>query len=60
MTSNAQNTNPQFPFSERLTAIDAMPGIVIVLMALDHAAHAFYAGRLARDSALSINFYRDH
>ena len=46
MTSNAQNTNPQFPFSERLTAIDAMRGIVMVLMALDHASHAFNAGRL--------------
>jgi uncharacterized membrane protein len=51
MTSNAQNTNPQFPFSERLTAIDAMRGIVMVLMALDHASHAFNAGRFARDSA---------
>ncbi len=50
MTSNAQNTNPQFPFSERLTAIDAMRGIVMVLMALDHASHAFNAGRFARDS----------
>ncbi len=51
MTSNAQNTNPEFPFSERLTAIDAMRGIVMVLMALDHASHAFNAGRFVRDSA---------
>ena len=51
MTSNAQNTNPQLSFSERLTAIDAMRGIVMVLMALDHASHAFNAGRFVRDSA---------
>lgn len=51
MTSNAQYTNPQFPFSDRLAAIDAMRGIVMVLMALDHASHAFNAGRFVRDSA---------
>ena len=51
MTSNSENSNSQFPFSERLTAIDAMRGLVMVLMALDHASYAFNAGRFARDSA---------
>jgi uncharacterized membrane protein len=50
MTSTAQNTDQQLPFSGRLTAIDAMRGIVMVLMALDHASHAFNGGRFARDS----------
>ena len=54
MTSNAQYTNPQFLFSKRLTAIDAMRGIVMVLMALDHASHAFNAGRFVRDSATCL------
>jgi uncharacterized membrane protein len=51
MTSNSENSNLQFPFSGRLTAIDAMRGLVMVLMALDHASYAFNAGRFARDSA---------
>ena len=34
----------------RLPAIDAMRGIVMVLMAMDHASYAFNAGRYARDS----------
>ena len=51
MTSHADNSNSQFPFSGRLTAIDAMRGLVMVLMALDHASYAFNAGRFARDSA---------
>ena len=34
----------------RLPAIDAMRGIVMVLMAMDHASHVFNAGRYARDS----------
>lgn len=51
MTSNSENSNSQFPFSERLTAIDAMRGLVMVLMALDHASYTFNAGRFARDSA---------
>jgi hypothetical protein len=29
MTSNAQSTNPQLSFSGRLTALDAMRGIVV-------------------------------
>jgi uncharacterized membrane protein len=51
MTANSENSNSQFPFSGRLTAIDAMRGLVMVLMALDHASYAFNAGRFARDSA---------
>jgi uncharacterized membrane protein len=51
MNSNSENSNSQFLFSGRLTAIDAMRGLVMVLMALDHASYAFNAGRFARDSA---------
>jgi len=36
----------------RLPAIDAMRGIVMVFMAMDHASHAFNAGRYAADSVL--------
>ena len=36
----------------RLPAIDAMRGIVMVLMALDHASHAFNEGRYTEDSFL--------
>ncbi len=36
----------------RLAAIDAMRGIVMVLMALDHASHAFNAGRYVKDAYL--------
>jgi uncharacterized membrane protein len=38
-------------FKQRLLSLDAMRGIVIVLMALDHASHAFNAGRYVTDSA---------
>ncbi len=38
------------PNISRLPAIDAMRGIVMVLMAMDHASYAFNAGRYARDS----------
>jgi uncharacterized membrane protein len=34
----------------RLAAVDIMRGIVMVLMAMDHASHAFNAGRYVRDS----------
>ena len=34
----------------RLAAIDAMRGIVMVLMTIDHASHAFNADRYAADS----------
>lgn len=36
----------------RLPAVDAMRGIVMVLMTLDHASHAFNADRYAADSAI--------
>ncbi|MGD9182321.1 MAG: heparan-alpha-glucosaminide N-acetyltransferase domain-containing protein [Desulfobacterales bacterium] len=36
----------------RLPAVDALRGLVMVLMTLDHASHAFNAGRYARDSFL--------
>jgi len=34
-----------------LTAVDALRGTVMVLMAFDHASYAFNAGRFVRDSA---------
>ncbi|CAB5090404.1 Membrane protein, putative [Olavius algarvensis associated proteobacterium Delta 3] len=37
--------------NQRLPALDALRGIVIVLMALDHASFAFNAGKYATDSA---------
>jgi uncharacterized membrane protein len=37
--------------SDRLTAIDALRGLLMVLMALDHASYAYNAGRFTRDSA---------
>ena len=51
MTSNSENVNFKYALSERLTAVDAMRGLVMVLMALDHASFAFNAGRFTRDSA---------
>ena len=51
MTANSENSNFSFPISGRLTAVDALRGIVMVLMALDHASYAFNAGRFTRDSA---------
>jgi uncharacterized membrane protein len=51
MTVNLENSNSQLPISDRLTAIDALRGFVMVLMALDHASHAFNAGRVVMDSA---------
>ncbi len=49
--------NPKQPpvFPQRLLPLDAMRGIVIVLMALDHASHAFNAGRYVTDS---VAFYQ--
>ena len=38
--------------SSRIAAIDIMRGIVMVLMAMDHASHAFNAGRYTQDSYL--------
>jgi uncharacterized membrane protein len=39
----------------RLPALDWMRGIVMIIMASDHASEAFNAGRLATDSALIYN-----
>jgi len=36
--------------SNRLPAVDAMRGLVMVLMTVDHASHAFNAGRYVADS----------
>jgi uncharacterized membrane protein len=45
-----QHTDSPVFTDTRLPAIDAMRGIVMVLMAMDHASHVFNAGRYARDS----------
>ena len=45
-----QHTDPPLFSGTRLPAIDAMRGIVMVLMAMDHASHVFNAGRYVRDS----------
>ena len=50
--SRSQNTHSAVFTGTRLPAIDAMRGIVMVLMAMDHASHAFNAGRYAADSVL--------
>ena len=51
MALTSEDSNLQFPITKRLTAVDALRGLVMVLMALDHASFAFNAGRFARDSA---------
>lgn len=38
------------PRSERLPAVDALRGVVMVLMTVDHASYAFNAGRYVTDS----------
>lgn len=48
--SESPDITPKTSIRARLPAVDAMRGIVMVLMALDHASHAFNAGRYARDS----------
>jgi uncharacterized membrane protein len=48
--ADAQNLPPADNRRPRLPAIDAMRGIVMVLMAIDHASHAFNAGRYVTDS----------
>jgi len=57
MAKNAEgaNANPLVPAKtggERLVALDWMRGIVMLLMAVDHASGEFNAGRLITDSAL--------
>ena len=48
--ADSQNLPPTEQRISRLPAIDAMRGIVMVLMAMDHASHAFNAGRYVTDS----------
>ena len=48
--SEDKHTLPKTFAGTRLPAIDAMRGIVMVLMAMDHASHVFNAGRYVRDS----------
>ncbi len=48
--NNAPNLTRASQRIPRLPAIDAMRGIVMVLMAFDHASHAFNAGRYVTDS----------
>ena len=43
--------SPRLPAAPRLAAVDALRGLVMVLMTLDHASGAFNAGRLVSDSA---------
>ena len=50
--SESRNITSKALISTRLPAIDAMRGIVMVLMAVDHASHAFNAGRYVTDSML--------
>lgn len=38
----------------RLAAIDALRGLAMVLMTIDHASSTFNAGRLSRDSAAFV------
>ena len=45
-----QHTDAPVFTGTRLPAIDTMRGIVMVLMAMDHASHVFNAGRYTRDS----------
>ncbi len=51
MTESLNLTPTAYPGS-RIAAIDIMRGFVMVLMAMDHASHAFNAGRYTQDSYL--------
>ena len=46
------NSEAEIFTGNRLQAIDAMRGIVMVLMAIDHASHVFNSGRYVTDAAL--------
>ena len=50
MSTESHNLPSKQILGTRLPAIDAMRGIVMVLMAIDHASHAFNAGRYVTDS----------
>jgi uncharacterized membrane protein len=50
MMPGSQHTDAPVYTGTRLPAIDTMRGIVMVLMAMDHASHVFNAGRYVRDS----------
>jgi uncharacterized membrane protein len=52
---NVPATHPTPAASSRLAAIDWMRGVVMLLMAVDHSAGAFNAGRLITDSAFLYN-----
>ena len=52
MSVESHNLPSKQILGTRLPAIDAMRGIVMVLMAMDHASHAFNAGRYVTDSML--------
>lgn len=44
------------PRAARIPAIDRMRGLVMVLMASDHASHAYYADGLMRDTAFDARW----
>lgn len=44
------------PSSHRLAALDWMRGLVMILMAIDHASQTWNAGRVSADSAYLMNF----
>ena len=50
--AESKDITPHTSIRTRLPAIDAMRGIVMVLMTLDHSSHAFNAGRYVADSVL--------
>ncbi len=50
VNQTADSGTPLNPDASRLAAIDWMRGLVMVLMAIDHASLAFNGGRLGDDS----------
>src|ERR1700678_3711084 len=46
---------PVAPATPRLAAVDALRGLVMVLMTLDHASGAFNGGRLMTDAPFSYH-----